>query len=162
MPTKLSARCKDLVAQLTDVSRQVTDLERQDRPRLLRIQVEVLLDFCLFRGELCTYSAIAKMVGSFSGGSEMAGVLAEIARSDVSQKKPMRTAVVVGMSPERPEPLPGTGFFDLACELGFNIDDSPTAERAFWVAELAKLGFKPPEQIQVGAFTRWIMPKLEA
>jgi hypothetical protein len=111
--------------------------EVQDKYRGSR---EYLLVYCeliraaRYRGTT-TYQAVAEIVGlPLTGsymGKEIGQLLGEIVEDESRQGRPMLTAVVVSSASS----LPGSGFFNLARELGKLQGGSPEAERGFWEEE---------------------------
>jgi hypothetical protein len=83
-----------------------------------------------YRGTI-TYQEIAQIVGLPLQGNymqkEIGQILGEISDDEVSNGRPMLSAIAVGVSGN-----PGQGFFNLARELGRLRDDD---EQRFWEAE---------------------------
>ena len=63
-------------------------------------------------------------------GKETGHILGEISEDEVSQNRPMLSAVAVGTSGH-----PGEGFYGLAKDLGKLRNDSPEKRRQFWENE---------------------------
>ena len=90
-----------------------------------------------YRGTV-TYQELAQVLGLPLSGGHMAGVLRQvlgvIAEDEYAQRRPLLSAVVVGVNG-----LPGPGFFSLAQDLGELARDADAkAQRAFWKAQRAK------------------------
>lgn len=90
-----------------------------------------LIKAAKYRGTI-TYQEIAKIVGlPMSGshmGSEIGKILGEISEDEVSNGRPMLSAIAVSV-----QGTPGQGFFGLAKQLG-KLNDGDN-EDAFWQAE---------------------------
>jgi hypothetical protein len=73
------------------------------------------------------------------GGSDrytaLSKALFHISSYEVEQGRPMLSALVVHKGGQY-KGLPGPGFFKLARRLRFAVDDSDTAEQAFWDAQV--------------------------
>ncbi|MFC2165399.1 hypothetical protein ACFLT2_10450 [Acidobacteriota bacterium] len=95
-----------------------------------------LVSAARYRGTV-TYQEIAQLIGlPLKGsymGSEIGHLLGEISEDEVSNGRPMLSAVAVNVQGE-----PGPGFFVLARELGKEFDDSREGRRKFWESELHK------------------------
>ena len=63
---------------------------------------------------------------------QLAHLLGEISTEEHRSGRGMLTVVVVHKSGDH---MPGPGFFELACSLGYRVDD----REAFWVQELQKV-----------------------
>ena len=81
-----------------------------------------------------TYQEIARLMGlPMSGnymGKELGEILGEISEDEIVNKRPMLSALAVGVSGE-----PGDGFYNLAKELGRLHDDSKEGRQRFWEQE---------------------------
>ncbi len=79
-----------------------------------------------------TYQEIAKIVGlPMSGshmGSEIGKILGQISEDEVSNGRPMLSAIAVNV-----QGVPGPGFYELAKRLNRTTENSDTA--TFWQAE---------------------------
>jgi hypothetical protein len=88
-----------------------------------------------YRG-VTTYQAIAQIMGLPLKGShmgkEVGQMLGEISEDEVSQGRPMLSAVAVGVNG-----FPGSGFYALARQFGRLTTDDKQAEEEFWKEELA-------------------------
>lgn len=85
---------------------------------------------------LTTYQALAEIMGLPMKGShmgrEIGRILGEIVEEEVSQGRPMLSAVVVGVGGS-----PGPGFYELARQLGRLQSDTKEEEYRFWQSELS-------------------------
>jgi hypothetical protein len=96
----------------------------------------------LARGErLTTYSDIAPLAGlSMSDERDrerMSELLGEILRHEVTQGRPLLTAIVVHRGDDN---NPGEGFFTIATELGrFSGSRDPLARLEFWVRQIQEV-----------------------
>lgn len=92
-----------------------------------------LINAARYRGTT-TYQAIAQIMGLPLKGGHMAGevgkILYEIVKDELDNKRPMLSAVAVGVNG-----LPGPGFFVLARDLGKLQDVSEDEQRQFWEKE---------------------------
>jgi len=92
-----------------------------------------LITAARYRGNV-TYQEIARMMGLPPTGNHMGRevgyILGEISEDEQQRKRPMLSAVAVGV-----EGKAGEGFFGLAQELGRLSDESPEAKRRFWEEE---------------------------
>jgi hypothetical protein len=90
-----------------------------------------LINAAKYRGTV-TYKEIAKVLGILTPGSHMAAevgkILGEISEDEVSNGRPMLSAIAVGV-----EGSPGSGFYALARELGKLSSDSDDPK--FWKIE---------------------------
>ncbi len=92
-----------------------------------------LITAARFRGTV-TYQELAQIMGIALIGAHMGQVtghiLGEISEDEHARGRPMLSAVAVGVSG-----TPGSGFFDLARQLGKLQEESAQAQRAFWEGE---------------------------
>jgi len=87
-------------------------------------------------GGLTTYQAIAQLMGlRLTGqrmGAETGRILGEISEDELNHRRPMLSAIAVGVNGR-----PGGGFFGLSRRLGRLEGDSKGAEQRFWEEEKA-------------------------
>lgn len=92
-----------------------------------------LINAARYRGTV-TYQELAELIGMPTFGSymgkEIGKYLGAISYDEVSQNRPMLSAIAVKV-----DGMPSTGFFVLAKELGRLQDESDEAQRAFFLAE---------------------------
>lgn len=92
-----------------------------------------LMTAAKYRGTV-TYQEIAQLMGLPMQGSYLAKetgqILGEISKDEVNNKRPMLSAVAVGVSG-----VPGTGFFDLARDLSMFTGSTKEEELQFWKNE---------------------------
>lgn len=92
-----------------------------------------LITAARYRG-VVTYQAIAQIMGLPLKGNHMSReiglMLGEISEAELDQKRPMLSALAVGVAG-----VPGEGFFSLAQQVGRLTDDSKEGRAAFWESE---------------------------
>jgi hypothetical protein len=92
-----------------------------------------LMTAARYRGTV-TYQEIAQLMSLPMRGSYLARetgqILGEISEDEVSNNRPMLSAVAVGVSG-----VPGSGFFDLARDLGVFTGSTKEEEMQFWENE---------------------------
>lgn len=92
-----------------------------------------LINAARYRGTV-TYQEIAQIMGlPLQGnhmGKEVGYILGEISEDEVTQGRPMLSAVAVGVSGE-----PGDGFYGFAKDLGLFSEGSLESKRRFWKQE---------------------------
>ncbi len=119
----------------------MADIHTALNGEIRRAHVRGVLEFHVHKKQFVDYRTLAAVFGMFSGGSELARILGEIQTEDDAAGRGLLSSLVVGVSTG----LPGKGYFEHARQkLKRPIATNPAAERAFWVAELAKLGMSPP------------------
>jgi hypothetical protein len=83
-----------------------------------------------------TYVPLAKMLGLFAGGSELAGLLGEIQEECYQSGAPILTSLVIKVNLG----VPGPGYFSHLRSLGAEIGLSPKEEFEFWLGQMELLG----------------------
>jgi hypothetical protein len=109
---------------------------REQTEAIKRAEVWGILHFCRARGELVGYVDIAKALGMFSGGSELAGILGDIMTRCHLAGDPLLSSLVVKTTTG----IPGKGYFTCARDLGYRIKDSDDDELAFWREQIKRVG----------------------
>ena len=104
-----------------------------------RTELRGILKLCRLHGQSIHYVDIAKALGMFSGGTELATILGELMKEAHDAGEPPLSALVVRTDTG----MPGDGFFTYARQLGYEFTD----ERAFWEMQVTLLGL----QLGVGA-----------
>jgi hypothetical protein len=107
---------------------------------LLKIaRIEGVIDYVISQGQTVNYIELAKPLGMFSGGSELADLLGKIFAADVAAGKPSRTAAVIRTDTG----MPGFGFYDMAVEVA-HCGNTMQAKVDFWLDAIKQLGLTPP------------------
>jgi hypothetical protein len=92
------------------------------------------------RGDPISYSELVAQIRSVAMDAHdprLAHFLGEISRAEDEKGRGLLTAVVV----HKHDGFPGDGFFELAEELGREVDD----REAFWIEEIARLKREAPK-----------------
>ena len=97
-----------------------------------RTELRGILKLCRLRRQSIHYVDIAKALGMFSGGTELATILGELMKEAHDAGEPPLSALVVRTDTG----MPGDGFFTYARQLGYEFTD----ERAFWEMQVTLLG----------------------
>ena len=110
-------------------------------------RVEVCVALCAEEKRETHYVPVAKVAGTFSGGSELSEALGVGHAADHKAGDPIRAALVVGVHTG----IPGPGFFNMARYLGALKGNDPKDEFLFWKAQRDALGVDlSPEAIVTG------------
>ncbi len=83
-----------------------------------------------------TYVPLAKMLGLFAGGSELAGLLGEIQEECYQNGTPILTSLVIKVNLG----VPGPGYFSHLRSLGIEIGPSAKEEFEYWLGQMELLG----------------------
>lgn len=102
-------------------------------------EVRGILKYYLALGQTITYLELAKPLGMFSGGSELATILGDLMEQDVEAKRPILSSLVVRSDTRRP----GVGYFEMARCLELPLGPSASDEEDFWQKQAALLGVTP-------------------
>jgi hypothetical protein len=106
-----------------------------------RAEIRGILRYFKSRRRTIDYVALAKALGMFSGGSELAQILGKLQEEDDAEGQGFLSSLVVGKNTG----VPGSGYFENAREvLGRDIARDEGAEREFWAGEIEKLGLPRP------------------
>ena len=97
-----------------------------------RQSIRAVIKYGITTKTYVNYVPLAKAVGMFSGGSELATILGEVMTEDHAKGGPLSCAVIVGSQTG----MPGKGFFDMARSLGYQVPN----DQAFWKAQAQALG----------------------
>jgi hypothetical protein len=99
----------------------------------IRLQsIKAIIKYGIATKTYVNYVPLAKAVGMFSGGTELATILGEIMQEDHKSGGPLTCSVIVGSQ----SGMPGKGFFDMARSLGFQVPN----DQAFWKSQTQALG----------------------
>ena len=119
----------------------IDDVVKAIKSEIRGAEVRGILKLFLSRKRTTDYVTVAKALGMFSGGSELAGILGNLQIDDNQAGDGLISSLVVS----RKTGVPGRGYFENARKaLSCAIPDDPEQERAFWEAELKKLDIQPP------------------
>lgn len=99
-------------------------------------KLDLLLTFAEEIKTSTTYVPVAKTLGVFSGGNDLAEALGEIQRIDDKAKRPFRSSLVVSVGTG----VPGKGYFHMARSLGHTIGATPADEFLFWKSQMDAMG----------------------
>lgn len=116
------------------VKEALDNLGRELARATKRTELRGILKLCRVRGELINYVDIAKALGMFSGGTELATILGELMKEAYDAGEPPLSALVVRTDTG----MPGDGFFSYARQLGYEF----TGERRFWEMQVTLLGLQ--------------------
>jgi hypothetical protein len=97
-----------------------------------RQSVRAILKYGISTKTYVNYVPLAKALGLFSGGIDLATILGEIMEEDHKNGGPLTCSVLVGSQ----SGMPGKGFFEMAKKLGYQVPD----DQAFWKAQTQALG----------------------
>jgi hypothetical protein len=112
--------------------------ERHVSQAITRAEVRGILKFCQSVRHRITYVCLAKALGMFSGGKELAKILGEIMLEDKEADDGVLSSLVVKASTG----MPGHGYFEYARQLyDFSIPDVKVANAIFWRNQMGKLGW---------------------
>jgi hypothetical protein len=99
------------------VKEALDNLGRELARATKRTELRGILKLCRVRGELINYVDIAKALGMFSGGTELATILGELMKEAHDAGEPPLSALVVRTDTG----MPGDGFFSYARQLGYEF-----------------------------------------
>jgi hypothetical protein len=99
-----------------------------------RQQVKAIIQFAIKTKQYVNYVPLAAAIGVFSGGHELAEILGSIMEEDHAVGRPLSCSVVVGTHTN----IPGSGFFAMAKQLGYQIPSG--GEAAFAKSQANQLG----------------------
>lgn len=102
-------------------------------------EVRGILRLCARRKEFITYLDVARSLGMFSGGRELATCLGQIMEANAEKKEPLLSSLVIRNDTGRP----GTGYFEQARSLGLLHSSKDDEVEAFWRSEVRRLGLDP-------------------
>jgi hypothetical protein len=111
--------------------------ERLVSQAITRAEVRGILKFCQSIRHRITYVCLAKALGMFSGGTELAKILGEIMLEDYEAKEGVLSSLVVKSTTG----LPGHGYFTYAKKL-YPLQLPPslgTSDVQFWRAQMNAL-----------------------
>ena len=120
-------------------------------------QLALLLELKANETQSTTYVPVAKALGTFSGGRELAEGLGQIQTIDHKNGEPFKSSLVVGVHTG----VPGPGYFHMARSLGHKIGATPKDEFEFWLDQMEQLEAQlSPAAIKTGTYLG-VLPKAE-
>jgi len=103
---------------------------------LLVVQIRAVIEYAIQTQAVVNYLPLAKSLGVFSGGKQLALALASIMEEDHRDGRPLTCALVISSV----KGMPGDGFFVKARSLGYQM---PYGEDRFWKSQCQALGVTP-------------------
>jgi hypothetical protein len=105
-------KIKDAIAKAT------AETSAEQAKLLKRVACRAVLEYARIQQKTISYIELAEVLSMFSGGSELANVLGEIAKEDFEAGHPVITALAVRKDTGRP----GKGFYTYLNSLGATLD----------------------------------------
>lgn len=100
-----------------------------------------ILKFLHTKQDTTTYVPVAKTLGLFSGGADLARMLGELQDENQAKGEPYLSSLVVGAQ----NGIPGAGYFVNARQNGHKIPKTPADELLFWAGQMKLLGVPYPQ-----------------
>ena len=114
-------------------------------------QVKAIIKFCIHQQNFVTYYQMARPLGMFSGGTELASILGDLMAEDHQAGDPLISSAVVRSRLKPGIAGPGRGYFTMARDLGYLVGTSPKDEFKFWAAQTARLQIIPVDALNLGS-----------
>lgn len=129
----------------------IKNLSRDIKRATRMAQVKAIIQFCIRQQKFVTYYQIARPLGMFSGGSELAAILGDIMTEDDEAGVPLISSAVVRSRLKPGVAGPGRGYFTAARSLGLRIGTSQKDEYQFWAAQASRLLLIPDDALNLGS-----------